>query len=64
MFWVAVVVACKTPAAISCDTLVRTEVFYEREACMNEMKQVVDMLVMQRLGAKGRCVQIKAGEAA
>lgn len=61
--WVAVIIGCFNPTAASCDSLVRTEAFHEKEACFAEMKQVVDYLVSQGRAAKGRCVQIKTGEA-
>jgi hypothetical protein len=64
IFWVAVVIGCTNPAAVSCDSLVRTEAFHSEVACTEEVQQVVDFLSSQGKAAKGRCVPVKAGEAA
>ena len=62
--WVAVIIGCSSPAAVSCNSLVRTELFYEKDACVAEVQQVVDYLARQGQAAKGRCVKVKSGEAA
>lgn len=63
MIWVAVVVACSNPTAVSCNSLVRNEAFHEKAACVSEVQKVVDYLARQGQAAKGRCVKVKAGEA-
>ena len=64
IFWVAVVIGCTNPAAVSCNSLVRTEAFHAEAACIEEVQQVVNFLNSQGKAAKGRCVPVKAGEAA
>jgi len=61
MLWVAVVLGCSSPAAVSCNQLVRTELFDQKAACKEEVQQVVDYLARQGQMAKGRCVQVKSG---
>lgn len=64
IIWVAVIIGCTNPAAVSCNSLVRSEAFQDEASCITEVQQVVDYIVRQGSAAKGRCVQVKAGEAA
>lgn len=61
IIWIAIVTACSTPAAISCQSLVKPEVFYEEQACLDEVAFMLEYLTRKGVMNNGRCVAVKSG---
>jgi|TARA_R100001440_G_scaffold35567_1_gene54605 hypothetical protein len=60
--WVAFMLLCSTPAAISCEIMVKTEdVFYSEEACAQEAVIVARYFQQQGYLAIPDCQKVKMG---
>ena len=61
--WIAFMLLCSNPAALSCEVMVKTEAaFQTEEACTSEAILVARYYQQQGYLAIPKCVKIKLGE--
>jgi hypothetical protein len=56
--WVAVLLMCTTPSALSCQIVAKPEPFYTEEACKQETIIVTNDLIAKGIYAVPICVEI------
>ena len=61
MIYVAIITACTTPVAMTCQSLVKPEAFYEESACLAALQEMQEQLTRKGILNSGQCVKIKAG---
>ena len=56
--WLAVLLVCTTPSALSCQVVAKPEPFYVEEACKQETIIITDDLISKGMYAVPTCVKI------
>ena len=56
--WIAVLLMCTTPSALSCQVIAKPEPFYVEEACKEETIIITNDLVSRGIYAVPTCVKI------
>jgi len=56
--WVGIILMCANPSAMSCQIVAKPDVFYSKESCVNETKQVAANMMQQGVYAMPQCHQI------
>ncbi len=60
--WLAVLLGCTSPAATSCDVLIRTEGLIATEKlCQEEVAEVAKALAQQGMYVRTQCFKLKVG---
>jgi hypothetical protein len=49
---------CANPSAMSCQIVAKPDVFYSKESCVNETKQIAANMMQQGVYAMPQCHQI------
>lgn len=62
--WVVVVIACNGPAAVTCQSLVKTEMFVSQQKCLEEVEAVLGYLNRRGVLSTGNCFSVDFGEQA
>lgn len=62
MSYIAIILICSSPAAMSCEIKANPNSFYALDACMSEVTSVQRYLQEQGAFAVGNCVEVNLGE--
>ena len=56
--WVAVLLACYDPSALSCQVIAKPEAFYSEQSCLEEAKGVATNFLQKGVYAIPACFEI------
>ena len=56
--WVAVLLACYDPSALSCQVIAKPETFYSEQSCLEEAEGVATNLIQKGVYAVPACFEI------
>jgi hypothetical protein len=56
--WVAIILACLDPSALSCKVIAKPELFYDKQKCMEETRIVASTLIEKGVYALPSCYEI------
>lgn len=59
MLWVAVLLACTSPEAVSCNSAINPNLFSDKASCEQNIREAVATLREQGMAAKGGCNPVK-----
>lgn len=62
MSYIAIILICSSPVAMSCEMKANPDSFYELDACMSEAASVQRYLQDQGVFAVGTCFEVNLGE--
>lgn len=62
MSYIAILLICSSPAAMSCEIKAKPDSFYTLDACMSEVTSVQRYLRDQGVFAVGTCFEVNLGE--
>lgn len=60
MFWVAVLLACTSPEAVSCNSATNPNLFSDRASCEQNVREAVATLIDQGMAAIGGCNPVRS----
>ena len=60
MLWVAVLLACSSSEAASCNSAINPNLFSDRASCEQNVREAVSVLNEGGLSAKGGCNPVKS----
>jgi len=64
MAYIAIILLCSTPSALSCEIKGKPESFYELDECLSEVSGVQQYLLSRGIYAVGNCITVTLGEPA
>ena len=56
--WVAVLLTCYDPSALSCQVIAKPEAFYSEQSCLEEAEGVATNLIQKGVYAVPACIEI------
>jgi hypothetical protein len=59
--FIAVIIACGTPVAMTCQPMIKPEAFFEEKECLEEVEMMTELLTRKGVLNRGQCVPIKVG---
>lgn len=62
--WVAVVIACNSPVAVTCQSLVKPEIFVSQQKCLEAVEDALGYLNQRGVLSTGNCFSVDIGEQA
>tara|TARA_R110001606_G_scaffold228379_1_gene376371 strand:+ start:1983 stop:2177 length:195 start_codon:yes stop_codon:yes gene_type:complete len=62
MVYIAIILLCSSPSALSCEMKGKPESFYALDACLSEVSGVQQYFLSQGMYAVGNCLAVTLGE--
>lgn len=62
MAWVVVIIACNSPVAVTCQSLVNPEIFFSEQKCLEAAENALGYLGKQGVLSTGNCYAVDIGK--
>jgi len=62
IYWVAIVIACSTPSALSCNAIMKPTPFATEAKCREDVQMAIQYFYEKGVYAKAGCESVKIGD--